>query len=58
MSNLGIKELAKRLGISTASVSRALNKPERVSKDMRDKVIDAAKQLGYRPNRIGSSLSI
>jgi len=56
MSNLGIKELAKRLGISTASVSRALNKPERVSKDMRDKVIDAAKQLGYRPNRIGSSL--
>jgi len=56
MSNLGIKDLAKHLGISTASVSRALNKPERVSQDMRDKVRDAAKQFGYRPNKIGSSL--
>ncbi len=56
MSSIGIKELAKQLGISTASVSRALNKPERVSTEMRDRVRKAAEELGYRTNMIGSSL--
>lgn len=56
MADIGIKELAQHLGISTASVSRALNKPERVSKDMRERVRQAAKQYGYRTNMIGSSL--
>jgi len=56
MSDVGIKELAKTLGISTASVSRALNKPDRVSANMREKVQTAAKKLGYRPNKMGASL--
>ena len=53
---LGIKELAQHLGISIASVSRALHKPDRVSTEMRDKVQRAAKQLGYKPNTLASSL--
>jgi len=56
MSDIGIKELAKELGISTASVSRALSKPERVSEQMRAKVQAAAKKAGYRPNKMGASL--
>ena len=56
MSDVGIKKLAKELGISTASVSRALSRPDRVSASMREKVQLAAKEAGYRPNRMGASL--
>lgn len=56
MSEIGIKELAHKLGISTASVSRALSNPERVSKKMRERVQHAALEVGYRPNRLGASL--
>jgi len=56
MPDIGIKQLAKTLGISTASVSRALNNPDRVSDAMRKKVQDAAKKTGYRPNKMGASL--
>ena len=56
MSDIGIKELARIAGVSTASVSRALSNPERVSKKMRDRVQAAAKRVGYQPNRLGASL--
>lgn len=56
MSEMGIKELAESLGISTASVSRALSNPDRVSKKMRERVQAAAKAVGYRQNLIGASL--
>jgi LacI family repressor for deo operon, udp, cdd, tsx, nupC, and nupG len=56
MSEIGIKELAKNLGISTASVSRALSNPGRVSAKMRERVRKAAKEVGYRPNKLGASL--
>lgn len=56
MSEIGIKELARIAGVSTASVSRALSNPERVSKSMREKVLSAANEVGYRPNRLGASL--
>ncbi len=57
MSNkLGIKELAQHLDISIASVSRALHNPNRVSKDMRERVQAAAKELGYKQNTLASSL--
>jgi len=56
MSDTGIKKLAKELGISTASVSRALNRPDRVSTKMREKVQLAAKKAGYRPNKMGANL--
>jgi len=56
MSEIGIKELARKLGISTASVSRAMSNPDRVSQEMRDKVRAAAREYGYRPNKLGASL--
>jgi len=56
MSDIGIKELAKSLGISTASVSRALSNPDRVSKKMRDRVQAAAKKAGYTQNSAAASL--
>lgn len=56
MADIGIKQLAKNLGISTASVSRALNNSERVSDAMRKRVQEAAKLTGYRPNKMGANL--
>jgi len=56
MSDVGIKELAEKLGISTASVSRALSNPARVSESMRKRVQEAAEEVGYRANRLGAGL--
>ena len=43
------KEIAQKLGISTASVSVALNGKPGVSRATREKVLAAAKELGYVP---------
>ena len=45
-----IKDIAKYLGISPGTVSRALQKSTRVSKETIQKVEEAAKKLKYRPN--------
>lgn len=46
------KELAKKLGISEAAVSMALNGKSGVSKKRRDEIISAAKNYGYDFTRI------
>jgi len=50
------KEIAKELGISVMTVSRALNNRENVDDKTRKKVLDTAKRLGYKPNQIAKSL--
>jgi LacI family transcriptional regulator len=40
-------ELARALGLATSTVSRALSNPDRVSGATRDRVVAAAKELGY-----------
>ena len=42
-----IKDIAKSLGISVSTVSLALNDKPRVSKEMREKVKQKAKELNY-----------
>lgn len=56
MSDVGIKQLADQLGISIASVSRALNNPSRVSDSMRERVCAAAEKANYSPNKLGAGL--
>ncbi len=56
MSKIGIKELAELAGVSTATVSRTLNTPERVSKKVRERVQAVAEEVGYHPNQLGASL--
>lgn len=56
MTNIGIKDLAEVAGVSIATASRAISNPNRVSKATRDKVVEAAKEIGYTPNRLGASL--
>ena len=43
-------DVAKLAGVSTATVSRCLNAPDKVAQDTRDRVKAAVDQLGYAPN--------
>jgi DNA-binding LacI/PurR family transcriptional regulator len=43
-------DVAHHAGVSTATVSRVLNTPERVNEETRQRVMDAIQQLGYRIN--------
>jgi LacI family transcriptional regulator len=45
-----LDDVAKAAGVSTATVSRCLNLPERVAKTTLDRVLKAVKDLGYTPN--------
>ncbi|MCF7944798.1 MAG: LacI family transcriptional regulator [Spirochaetia bacterium] len=48
--------VAARAGVSSATVSRVYNDPQRVSADKREAVLKAADELGYTPNKSASSL--
>ena len=51
-----LKDLAARLGVSIATVSRALRDSHEVGEEMRRKVQQLAKELNYRPNPFAQSL--
>ncbi len=51
-----LKDISAELGLSVATVSRALNGFPEVNKKTRDKVQQAADRLGYRPNRVAQRL--
>ena len=50
------KDVAKALGISTMTVSRALNNKPNVSEETRRKVRQTSRTIGYFPNHIAKSL--
>ena len=45
-----IKDIAKACGVSVATVSKALNGHNDISQATKEKVREAARQLGYMPN--------
>ncbi|MFC6714948.1 LacI family DNA-binding transcriptional regulator [Branchiibius cervicis] len=51
-----IKDIASQLGVSDATVSLALSGNPRISAATRERVLAAAKQLGYRPNTAARAL--
>ncbi|HEY8564585.1 MAG TPA: LacI family DNA-binding transcriptional regulator [Beijerinckiaceae bacterium] len=51
-----IADVARLAGVSTATVSRALSTPERVSAPVRVRVLEAVEQVGYLPNPAARSL--
>ncbi|MDA8108998.1 MAG: LacI family DNA-binding transcriptional regulator [Betaproteobacteria bacterium] len=57
-TDTGIRDVARRAGVSTASVSRAVNRPETVSPEIRAKVERAVRQLGYVPNAGARALTL
>ena len=53
----GIARLASELGISTGTVSRALNDKPDVNADTRARVLEAAQRMGYAPNASARNLA-
>ena len=51
-----IKDLAKYLSVSVSTVSRALCDDKNINKETKDKVLKAAKELGYKRNPIALGL--
>lgn len=52
-----LKEVAERAGVSRSAVSRTFTDGASVSEKMRSKVEKAARELGYSPNALASSLT-
>ena len=51
------KDVARLAGVSRATVSRALNGEDSVTKKTRHKILNVADELGYRINMLGRSLN-
>src|SRR3954466_352238 len=51
-----IYEVAKRAGVSTATVSRVLSRPQVVSPETRRRVLQAVKVMAYAPNSAAKNL--
>ena len=52
-----ITDVAKKAGVAIGTVSKVLNNYANVSKETREKVLKAARELNYVPNTIASALS-
>jgi DNA-binding LacI/PurR family transcriptional regulator len=52
-----VHDVARRAGVSIATVSRALNGRERISPETRARVLEVAKALGYQPNDLARGLA-
>ena len=53
---VSLKDLAAQLGVSIATVSRALRNSHEVGEELRERVQKLAKELNYRPNPFAQSL--
>lgn len=51
-----LNEVAKKSGVSIATVSRVINKGSNVNEQTRIKVLKAVKELNYKPNRVAKRL--
>lgn len=50
-------DVAAAAGVSTATVSRAFNAPEKVAPEIREKVLQVARELGWMPHPAGAALA-
>ena len=51
-----LKDIANYLNVSTTTVSRALNDKDDISMSMRQRVLEVARLLDYKPNSVAISL--
>ena len=52
-----LRDVARAAGVSTASASRAIARPESVSEELRVRILAAAGRLGYAPNLAARALA-
>lgn len=53
---LNIYEIAKEAGVSAATVSRAMNQPERVTIEKREKILETIRKYDFKPNVFAKGL--
>lgn len=56
MAQVGIRDVAKALGLSISTVSRAMNGHPEASPETVERVRETATRLGYRPHQAGRAL--
>lgn len=56
MKHITIKDIAREVGMSVSTVSRALAGDKNIRSETRDKVVEVAIRLGYRPNPVARNL--
>jgi LacI family transcriptional regulator len=56
LGKVTVRAVAARAGVAVSSVSRVLNGHADVSDDLRARVLDAVRELGYQPNLLARSL--
>ena len=56
MKHVTIKDIARYLSISVSTVSRALVDDKNIRKETKEKVLETAKQLVYKPNPVATNL--
>lgn len=56
LPSITIQQVAVAAGVSTATVSRVINKSDAVSHELREKVQQVIQTLGYKPNRSARNL--
>ncbi|MGK0546934.1 LacI family DNA-binding transcriptional regulator [Halomonas cupida] len=54
--NITITDIARQVGLTHITVSRAFNQPDKVKPETRERILQAARQLGYVPNAFASQL--
>jgi LacI family transcriptional regulator len=52
-----IKDISRKMGVSTTTVTKALNGKPKVSEGVRRQILEAAEEMGYMPNRSAKALS-
>src|SRR5664280_3319483 len=51
-----MRDIARKLGISTSTVSRAFSKPDMVRPELRERILKMARELDYKPNPIARAM--
>ena len=57
VESMNIKEIAKKSGVSVATVSRVLNHPESVAPKTKERVLNLIDEMGYKPNWFARGLN-
>ncbi len=55
--SIGMRDVARAAGVSTATVSRAISRPDVVSPDVRERIAAVIKDLGWVPDGAARALS-
>ncbi|MGZ3819848.1 MAG: LacI family DNA-binding transcriptional regulator, partial [Mucilaginibacter sp.] len=56
MDNINIKILAKKLKLSTSTISRAFNGSSDINKDTKERILAFAREHNFLPNHYASNL--